>query len=91
LATEISNGRPTVKLYRLVNRGKAMDQLLIIWEVSGQKNFADRSEVRGLAKEKFLVRLTNDAEAVEAIAQELESNRVVLLQVENDVTDVDPY
>ena len=74
MATEISNGRKTVKLYRSVNRGKAMYQLA--YYAGGrrvQKNFADKSEAKRVAKQ-ILGELSNDAEAVEAMATpELES------------------
>lgn len=74
MATEISNGRQTVKLYHSVNRGKAMYQLA--YYAGGrrvQKNFADKSEAKRVAKQ-VLGGLTNDAEAVEAMATpELES------------------
>jgi integrase len=74
MATEISNGKQTVKLYCSVNRGKAMYQLA--YYMGGrrvQKNFADKSEAKRVAKQ-ILGGLTNDAEAVEALATpELES------------------
>ena len=74
MATEISNGRQTVKLYHSVNRGKAMYQLA--YYAGGkrvQKNFADKSEAKRVAKQ-ILGELSNDAEAVEAMATpELES------------------
>src|SRR6202522_4415767 len=74
MATEISNGRQTGKLYRSVNRGKAMYQLA--YYMGGrrvQKNFADKAEAKRVAKQ-ILGGLTNDAEAVEALATpELES------------------
>jgi len=74
MATEISNGSQTVKLYCSVNRGKAMYQLA--YYVGGrrvQKNFADKAEAKRVAKQ-ILGGLTNDAEAVEALATpELES------------------
>ena len=47
MATEISNGKQTVKLYRSVNRGKAMYQLA--YYAGGrrvQKNFSDKSEAK---------------------------------------------
>jgi hypothetical protein len=65
MATEISNGKQTVKLYRSVNRGNAMYQLA--YYAGGrrvQKNFADKSEAKRVAKQ-VLGELTNDAEAVE--------------------------
>ena len=64
MATEISNGRQTVKLYCSVNRGKAMYQLA--YYMGGrrvQKNFADKAEAKRVAKQ-ILGGLTNDAEAV---------------------------
>src|ERR1700733_11899420 len=74
MATEISNGRQIVKLYHSVNRGKAMYQLA--YYAGGrrvQKNFADKSEAKRVAKQ-ILGDLSNDAEAVEAMATpELES------------------
>ena len=74
MATEISNGRQTVKLYQSVNRGKAMYQLA--YYASGrrvQRNFADKSEAKRVAKQ-ILGNLSNDAEAIEAMATpELES------------------
>jgi integrase len=74
MATEISNGRQTVKLYSSVNRGKAMYQLA--YYAGGrrvQKNFADKSEAKRVAR-AILGNLSNDAEAVEAMATpELES------------------
>jgi len=74
MATEISNGSQTVKLYQSVNRGKAMYQLA--YYLGGrrvQKNFADKAEAKRVAKQ-ILGGLTNDAEAVEALATpELES------------------
>jgi hypothetical protein len=74
MATEISNGSQTVKLYQSVNRGKAMYQLA--YYMGGrrvQKNFADKAQAKRVAKQ-ILGGLTNDAEAVEALATpELES------------------
>ncbi len=74
MATEISNGRQTVKLYRSVNRGRPMYQLA--YYAGGrrvQKNFADKAEAKRVAKQ-ILGNLSNDAEAVEAMATpELES------------------
>ena len=74
MATEISNGRQTIKLYSSVNRGKAMYQLA---SYAGgrrvQRNFADKAEAKRVARQ-ILGGLTNDAEAVEALATpELES------------------
>jgi integrase len=75
MATEISNGRQTVKLYSSVNRGKAMYQLA--YYAGGrrvQKNFADKAEAKRVAKQ-ILGDLSNDAEAVGAMATpELESH-----------------
>jgi hypothetical protein len=51
MATEISNGRQTVKLYRSVNRGKAMYQLA--YYAGGrrvQRNFSDKSEAKRVAR-----------------------------------------
>ena len=74
MATEISNGKQTVKLYHSVNRGKAMYQLAFY--TAGrriQKNFTDKSEAKRVAKQ-ILGGLTHDAKAVEAMATpELES------------------
>ncbi len=74
MATEISNGRQTVKLYHSVNRGKAMYQLA--YYAGGrrvQKNFADKGEAKRVAKQ-ILGNLSNDADAIEAMATpELES------------------
>jgi integrase len=50
MATEISNGKQTVKLYCSVNRGKAMYQLA--YYMGGrrvQKNFADKAEAKRVA------------------------------------------
>jgi integrase len=74
MATEISNGKQTVKLYHSVNRGKAMYQLA--YYAGGrrvQKNFTDKAEARRVAR-SILGELSNDAEAVESMATpELES------------------
>src|ERR1017187_9832600 len=51
MATEISNGKQTVKLYHSVNRGKAMYQLA--YYAGGrrvQKNFKDKSEAKRVAR-----------------------------------------
>jgi hypothetical protein len=48
MATVITNGKQTVKLYHSVNRGKAMYQLAFY--TAGrriQKNFRDKSEANG--------------------------------------------
>ncbi len=74
MVREISNGKQTVKLYRSVNRGKEMYQLA--YYAGGrrvQRNFADRSERNRVAKQ-ILGDLSNDADAIEAMATpELES------------------
>ena len=74
MATEISNGKQTVKLYRSVNRGKEMYQLAFYQAGRRvQKNFSDKAEAKRVAKQ-ILGELTNDAVAVEAMATpELES------------------
>ena len=60
MATEISNGRQTVKLYRSVNRGKEMYQLAFYQAGRRvQKNFADKSEAKRVAKQ-VLGELTNE-------------------------------
>jgi hypothetical protein len=65
---EISNGRQPVKLYRSVNRGKAMYQFAYyMGGRRGQKNFADKSEAKRVAKQ-ILGESTNDTEAVEILA-----------------------
>jgi integrase len=74
MATEISNGQQTVKLYSSVNRGKAMHQLA--YYAGGrrvQRNFADKAQAKRVARQ-ILGNLSNDADAVEALAKpELES------------------
>jgi integrase len=74
MATEISNGKQTVKLYSSVNRGRAMYQLAFY--AAGkrvQKNFSNKSEAKRVANQ-ILGGLTNDAVAVESMATpELES------------------
>jgi integrase len=74
MVREISNGRQTVKFYRSVNRGKAMYQLA--YYAAGrrvQKNFTDKSEAQRVAQQ-ILGDLSNDADAVRAMATpELES------------------
>lgn len=74
MATEISNGKQTVKLYSSVNRGKEMYQLAFYQAGRRvQRNFADKSEAKRVARQ-ILGGLTNDAEAVESMATpELES------------------
>jgi integrase len=74
MATVITNGKQTVKLYQSVNRGRTMYQLAFY--AAGrrvQKNFVDKSEAKRVANQ-ILSGLTNDAKAVEAMATpELES------------------
>jgi integrase len=74
MATVITNGKQTVKLYRSVNRGKAMYQLAFY--AAGkriQKNFTDKSEAKRVANQ-ILGGLTHDAKEVDAMATpELES------------------
>ena len=74
MATEISNGKQTVKLYHSVNRGKTMYQLA--YYLGGrrvQKNFADKGEAKRVARQ-ILGGLTNDEETIDALAPpELES------------------
>ena len=74
MATEISNGKQTVKLYRSVNRGKARYQLA--YYAGGrrvQRNFTDKSEAKRVAR-AVLGGLAEDAVAVDALATpELES------------------
>ena len=74
MATEISNGKQTVKLYHSVNRGKAMYQLA--YYAGGrrvQKNFSDKAEAKRVAR-AVLGGLAEDAVAVDALATpELES------------------
>src|ERR1035441_9935164 len=74
MATEFSNGKQTVKLYRSVNRGKEMYQLAFYQAGRRvQKNFKDKSEAKRVAKQ-ILGGLTNDAQAVNALGTpELES------------------
>jgi hypothetical protein len=74
MATEFSNGRQTVKLYRSVNRGKAMYQLA--YYMGGrrvQKNFKDKSEAKRVAR-AVLGELAEDSVIVDNLATpELES------------------
>jgi integrase len=74
MATEISNGKQTVKLYQSVNRGKAIYQLA--YYAGGrriQKNFSDKAEAKRVAR-AVLGGLAEDAVAVDAMATpELES------------------
>jgi len=68
MATEISNGKQTVKLYHSVNRGKAMYQLA--YYAGGrrvQKNFADKAEAKRVAR-AVLGGLAENAVAVDALA-----------------------
>src|ERR1035441_77661 len=68
MATEFSNGKQTVKLYRSVNRGKEMYQLAFYQAGRRvQKNFSDKAEAKRVAKQ-ILGGLTNEAHAVEAMA-----------------------
>src|ERR1700729_3292033 len=74
MATEISNGKQTVKLYHSVNRGKAMYQLA--YYAGGrrvQKNFNDKSEAKRVAR-AILGGLAQDAVIIDNLATpELES------------------
>jgi hypothetical protein len=74
MATVITNGKQTVKLYHSVNRGKAMYQLAFY--TAGrriQKNLRDKSEAKRMAPQ-ILGGLTNDEETIDALARpELES------------------
>jgi integrase len=74
MATEISNGSQTVKLYRSVNRGKAMYQLA--YYMGGrrvQKNFKDKSEAKRVAR-AVLGGLAEDSVKIDNLATpELES------------------
>lgn len=74
MATVITNGKQTVKLYRSVNRGREMFQLAYY---SGgqrvQKNFSDRAQAKRVANQ-VLGGLTNNAALVDAVATpEIES------------------
>ncbi len=74
MATEISNGKKTVKLYSSVNRGKAMFQLS--YYEGGkrvQRNFADKAEAKRVAR-SIVCDLAMDGEAVDKLSTpELES------------------
>jgi integrase len=74
MATEISNGQQTVKIYSSVNRGKPMYQLA--YYASGrrvQKNFRDKLKAKRVARQ-VLGGLTNDAAEVDGLTlPELES------------------
>jgi len=74
MATEFSNGRQTVKLYRSVNRGKAMYQLAYYFGGRRvQKNFSDKSEAKRVAR-AVLGGLAEDSVKVDNLATpELES------------------
>ena len=74
MATEFSNGRQTVKLYRSVNRGKAMYQLAYYFGGRRvQKNFSDKSEAKRVAR-AVLGGLAEDSAIVDNLATpELES------------------
>ncbi len=68
MATEISNGSQTVELYQSVNRGKAMYQrAYYMGDRTVQKNFADKAQAKRVTKQ-ILGGLTNDTQAVEALA-----------------------
>jgi integrase len=67
MATDISNGNQTVKLYRSVNRGKAMYQ--VAFYAAGrriQKNFRDKSKARRAA-DQILRGLTLDSKSVDSL------------------------
>jgi hypothetical protein len=68
MATVITNGKQTVKLYHSVNRGKAMYQLAFYTAGKRiQKNFSDKSEAKRMAK-RILSGLTDDEETIDALA-----------------------
>lgn len=74
MATVITNGKQTVKLYESVNRGRSMFQLAFY---NGgkrvQQNFADKAQAKRVAKQ-VLGGLAGDAELVDAVATpEIES------------------
>jgi integrase len=67
MATDISNGNQTVKLYRSVNRGKAMYQ--VAFYAAGrriQKNFRDKSKAKRAA-DQILRGLTLDSKSVDSL------------------------
>jgi len=67
MATDISNGNQTVKLYRSVNRGKTMYQ--VAFYAAGrriQKNFRDKSKAKRTA-DQILRGLTLDAKTVDSL------------------------
>jgi integrase len=74
MATDISNGNQTVKLYRSVNRGKAMYQ--VAYYAAGrriQKNFRNKSKAKRAA-DQILRGLTLDAKSVDSfLTPDLES------------------
>ncbi|MEJ0000249.1 MAG: hypothetical protein WDO13_14430 [Verrucomicrobiota bacterium] len=74
MATEFSNGKQVIKLYRSVNRGRPMYQLS--YYVGGkrmQKNFADKAEAERMAG-TILNTLGKDAMVVDSLTTaELES------------------
>src|ERR1700760_4676598 len=74
MATVITNGKQTVKLYHSVNRGKAMYQLAFYTAGKRiQKNFSDKAEAKRMGK-RILSGLTDDEETIDALARpELES------------------
>jgi len=68
MATVITNGKQTVKLYQSVHRGQAMHQLAFY--TAGrciQKNFKDKAQAKRAANQ-ILGGLTHDAAAVDALA-----------------------
>lgn len=74
MATVITSGKQTVKLYHSLNRGKAMYQLAFYAAARRiQKKFSDKAEAQRMAKQ-ILGGLTNDEETIDALAPpELES------------------
>ena len=74
MATEISNGTQTVKLYHSVNRGKAMYQLAFY--TAGrrvQKNFKNKAKAKRAA-DQILRGLTLDTQEVDnVVTPDLES------------------
>jgi hypothetical protein len=74
MATEISNGKQTVKIYSSVNRGKALYQLS--YYEGGkrvQRNFSDKAEAKRVAR-GIVGGLAEDSAAVDNLSTpELES------------------
>ncbi len=67
MATEISNGTQTVKLYQSVNRGKTMYQLAFYTAGKRiQKNFRNKSKAKRVA-DQILRGLTLDTQAVDSL------------------------